>query len=366
MEFLHQSIETDTEVEIRIRDDTANRKVIDTNENKIQIQLDKDIGIEVPEAKLIISSYYLLERLYQKLNKIKSGEQTITNLAEKTFNLQLMSIGHQEFISALEVKELNTSQKQAIELALGSEVSFIWGPPGTGKTQIIPIIIEGFLRRNLSVLLIAHTNVATNRALKKVVEHLVGSEDYDKGRLLRVGAVDDVLKGNCYLNRPLIVLPVFLTIPEPPSRTALPIFLNGLPVFSARAEDNDARRSSRKWKCGLSRSPSMMKSRGISLLPVLRILSTSEDGTPQNDDAVPPCLSTRSLMTSLPGARIRPPFIVTSALALMQPLAISMSPFFSKYGLKGTRSIDLRTTFALVDSLLKSVLPVITMLPFLP
>ena len=64
LEFF-QNIEPDTDVEVRVRSESANGRVIAINEKNIQVELDKNIGSTIPEARLIISSYYLLHLLYE-------------------------------------------------------------------------------------------------------------------------------------------------------------------------------------------------------------------------------------------------------------------------------------------------------------
>ncbi|MGH9879606.1 MAG: AAA domain-containing protein, partial [Nitrososphaerales archaeon] len=190
LEFF-QNVEPDTDVEVRVRSQSANGRVVAINDKSIQVELDKNIGATIPEARLIISSYYLIQLLYEKLKKVDNGELKLTDLAEKTFKLKPANIASPEYrIPDSSVTNLaNSSQQSAIKLALGSEVSFIWGPPGTGKTQTIARLIEGFLSKTLSVLLISHTNIATDGALLNVVRHLKDSDDYRDGKILREGAI---------------------------------------------------------------------------------------------------------------------------------------------------------------------------------
>lgn len=190
LEFL-QYIDEDADIDLRVKGESSNGRVISVSEKIIRVSIDKYLGNTIHEAHLIISSYYLLELLREKLNYVHNGDQKLTNLSEKTFNLLPSRKGIADYvIPHSSITQLpNKSQENAIKLALGSEVSYIWGPPGTGKTQTIARIIEGFLTKNLSVLLIAHTNIATDGALLYLVEHLRSSDDYLEGKFLREGAI---------------------------------------------------------------------------------------------------------------------------------------------------------------------------------
>jgi superfamily I DNA and/or RNA helicase len=190
LEFF-QTIELDTDIEVRVRNESATGRIIAVDEKNIHVELDKNLGVTIPEARLIISSYYLLQLLHEKLKKVDSGEIQLTDLAEKTFKLKSADISSiEDYHIPFSITDLpNPSQEKAIKLALGSEVSFVWGPPGTGKTKTIARITEGFLAKNLSVLLLSHTNVATDGALLDVVEHLQDTDDYREGKFLREGTI---------------------------------------------------------------------------------------------------------------------------------------------------------------------------------
>ena len=86
LEFFH-NVEPDTDIEVRVRSESANGRVIAINDKTIQIELDKNIGATIPEARLIISSYYLLQLLYEKLKKVDNGTKTY-RLSGKTFKLK--------------------------------------------------------------------------------------------------------------------------------------------------------------------------------------------------------------------------------------------------------------------------------------
>lgn len=196
LEFL-KNIETDAEIEVRIGGNSANGKVTAVNEKSVTIEVDKNLGQKVTEAILIISSYYLLQLLKERLEKIQSGEVTLSSLATELFDESDFNATPQhDYKPPAKLKSLlNDYQTDALQLALGNRVSFIWGPPGTGKTQTIASIIEGFLSQGKSVLLLSHTNKATDEALCKTVDYLeADNEDYQDGKIIRFGQITDILK----------------------------------------------------------------------------------------------------------------------------------------------------------------------------
>src|SRR5660397_228788 len=60
---------------------------------------------------------------------------------------------------------LNDRQLDAIERALACDITFIWGPPGTGKTEVVGRIVEGCVRQGLRVRFLSPTNVAVDQAV---------------------------------------------------------------------------------------------------------------------------------------------------------------------------------------------------------
>lgn len=185
LDFL-QNLDVDAEIEVRVHNQSATGKVIALSDNKLQIQLDTNLGTHISDALLIVSSYFLLERLVEFLEGIKDG----SNLSDKVFGSgQPTNAEDSDYTIPAAELPLNPSQASALRFALGSDVSFIWGPPGTGKTQTIASIIQGLISKNFSTLLISHTNAATDSALLMAVKHLQSTKDYHEGRFIREGKI---------------------------------------------------------------------------------------------------------------------------------------------------------------------------------
>lgn len=69
---------------------------------------------------------------------------------------------------------LNSSQKMAVEIALGSNaLSLIQGPPGTGKTQVIAEICLQLYHSNpdIKILVCSETHIAVNNLISRISEY---------------------------------------------------------------------------------------------------------------------------------------------------------------------------------------------------
>ncbi|MGJ4849422.1 AAA domain-containing protein [Bacillota bacterium Meth-B3] len=63
---------------------------------------------------------------------------------------------------------LRPAQIDAVRSSLTNNLTFIWGPPGTGKTKVISSVIYQLYNSGRTVLLASHTNVAVDNALERV------------------------------------------------------------------------------------------------------------------------------------------------------------------------------------------------------
>lgn len=162
--------------------------------NGITITVDTEEALP-PEAlqriDLINDSTQLLEKLREVL---KSTDEGSLQLGSKSFGLPR----HFSFIQGKRVSPVsfgqdfppNPFQIDAIQMALGSEVSYIIGPPGTGKTSTLAAIAFAHLCEGRTVLITAHTNIAVDNAIMKLADICRDTgytQELSEGKILRYG-----------------------------------------------------------------------------------------------------------------------------------------------------------------------------------
>jgi superfamily I DNA and/or RNA helicase len=184
------NLQEDTPISINYGGKTIIGSILRLEGVKITVTLNQDIGQKVAEITVIANPYFLLEILKERLqeledNKIKGNFL----LSLKTFGEEKPEIKSDTNFLSKHTDILNKEQKEALAKSLGSEVTFIWGPPGTGKTFTLAQIVNEFLLRNKSILLVSHTNIAIDNALERLSLILRGDKDekYNDGKILRIG-----------------------------------------------------------------------------------------------------------------------------------------------------------------------------------
>ncbi|MES1023385.1 AAA domain-containing protein [Gloeocapsa sp. BRSZ] len=68
--------------------------------------------------------------------------------------------------------EYNENQLLAIDKVLSQNVSFIWEPPGTGKTKTLGMAVAALVQAGESVLVVAHSNAAVDVVMLNVAQYL--------------------------------------------------------------------------------------------------------------------------------------------------------------------------------------------------
>lgn len=149
------------------------------------------------QIDLYDDSTELLKRLKEALKQVDEGQ---TRLGSKCFGLSDSAENSYPGEINCGTFQLRLKQMQAVRLALGGEVTFIVGPPGTGKTSTLAAIALMHLQAGHTVLIAAHTNIAIDNAIMKLCEFCKGAKRDDllaHGQVVRYGAVQkEELKKN--------------------------------------------------------------------------------------------------------------------------------------------------------------------------
>jgi len=173
--------------------------VDEQHDNVIVLRLQgESLPANIPRALLTIDDTDLLRRLAEALQEIVERRAAVHPLAVTVFHPAQAAIGLAN-VTELALKassgKIEPEQEQAIQQALGSSLTFIWGPPGTGKTHVIAHLAEQLLEAGERVLVTSHTHAAVNEALVQTLRLANESETLrtaeQDGAILRIGRTED-------------------------------------------------------------------------------------------------------------------------------------------------------------------------------
>jgi KaiC/GvpD/RAD55 family RecA-like ATPase len=151
--------------------------VIGQNGNILHLNVE---GRILPEsiyfAKLIIDDTALLRRLAEVLEECSENVENLSPLAISVFHPSMATIQANKLPDTPELVDISGEIRDILERACGSSVTYIWGPPGTGKTYAIAHLITALIEGGERVLITSHTNSAVDQALYEAIK----SEAVDK------------------------------------------------------------------------------------------------------------------------------------------------------------------------------------------
>ena len=84
---------------------------------------------------LVIDDTALLRRLAEVLEFQSANPSTIGPLATTVFHPEHANVRFATLPNSLSLAKLEGQSRRIVEQACGSSVTFVWGPPGTGKAS---------------------------------------------------------------------------------------------------------------------------------------------------------------------------------------------------------------------------------------
>lgn len=159
---------------------------------KLEIRITGFDSERIPSARLTVDATYVLTKLKVALSSLRSKSKTL-DLTLKTFNLIPPKCAVGIPIFPLVDKNGNGPdfyQGTAAEMCLGNEVSFVHGPPGTGKTRTLVNVVNELANSGKRILVSCHTNIACDNVMKQFLEydhHKTVENLLSNGELVRIG-----------------------------------------------------------------------------------------------------------------------------------------------------------------------------------
>ena len=121
--------------------------------------------------------------------RLESIEDKDTECIEALFNedIRRYRIREQEQNLTIDPQSVNDFQVNAARSVVKKQISFVWGPPGTGKTRTLAFAAANLASLGEKVLIVSNTNIAVDVALQKTLEYLNEDNEYFDGKFVRFG-----------------------------------------------------------------------------------------------------------------------------------------------------------------------------------
>ena len=147
--------------------------------------LSSSVAIPSADYRLSLSPWFLFERLQEQLSALE------TEATKRQIEAGLEAFGTltptKFAVSPGAWPELNDGQTAAVQLALGCSAARVWGPPGTGKTTTLSVLVDELVSRGERVLLTSNTHAALDQVLSGLLKRESLRPLVTQGLVLRLG-----------------------------------------------------------------------------------------------------------------------------------------------------------------------------------
>ncbi len=174
------------QVSFTVGEKTSKGRYLGEINSKFVFEFDEDLGSTISLGAVVSDPLFLLEKQISILGADAPFENQVA----------LSSIGLAEYLNVESLKPnksfmdgLNQLQSDALEVVARNSVTYIWGPPGTGKTTTMGSIVAALASLGQKVLLVSNTNLAIDTALERCLDRFSDVKELGGGEMLRLGTM---------------------------------------------------------------------------------------------------------------------------------------------------------------------------------
>ncbi|WP_462412869.1 DEAD/DEAH box helicase [Neobacillus sp. Marseille-QA0830] len=161
-------------------------KVLSSEGRGIILALEQSFGDLIPDAHLLHDPWELLEQLIERLDDIKKSKQK--RLRVKRLMNPSMETKHP-------IEKIKSNVHELVLRSKYNPVTFVWGPPGTGKTYTLARTAANKYFQGKKVLILSHSNQAVDVLMDELTEFIKKKKRFREGDVLRYGGNRGVMLG---------------------------------------------------------------------------------------------------------------------------------------------------------------------------
>jgi len=177
------SIRFAEKIQAKIGNRALQASFVDANEDEIILRFAEHAGPQISKVDLEWENDFVLRRMQDQLLQLQMNEDDtkFARIAQLFFHQHAHEIDPQVYsrmlyeygeFEILHEGNRNEAQCESIQKALYNPVSFIWGPPGTGKTSTLGYVVANLMHQGKKVLFLSNTNRAVDVGMLAIVEAL--------------------------------------------------------------------------------------------------------------------------------------------------------------------------------------------------
>lgn len=153
-------------------------KILNCEAFSVYLISELDLGAEVEMLNISAEACYLLQSVSERLMDLSLEPSEI---AQDLIRNGLKEIDYRN-------SDIAKGQETAVRMSLEQPITFVWGPPGTGKTQTLAKIAWAHIDKGERVLMLSYSNVSVDGAILRVTSL---KNDVFPGQLVRYGFPKD-------------------------------------------------------------------------------------------------------------------------------------------------------------------------------
>ncbi|MBY0597478.1 AAA domain-containing protein [Bacillus bingmayongensis] len=171
------SLPDGTPIRIEFDGEEATGEVLSVHGLEIELKLNDYIQGEIREATLYSEPWQLLEQLQERLKEIRKDKQ-------KRQRVRRLLDGKS---TPKHMEKMKNPKNELAYRSFYNRATYVWGPPGTGKSYNLSRIISAHYQKGKSVLVLAHSNAAVDVLMSEVTKQIEKKGKWTPGEIVRYG-----------------------------------------------------------------------------------------------------------------------------------------------------------------------------------